>query len=183
MSWGDIINCVGQTAAAANDRAVPQHVSEQAAAFYSARLLYEAYNASKTGEGDAEGRSNASAVLGALDRSLLAASQAEVARHQQKGPAGSTPPGASEEQQLAFPCRRFLFGQCPKKDKCTFRHGCPLCPTTGAASFRCFLGHLEQNGRELVRRQGGGPDPRERPRERPRSPRAGGQGTRGRGRG
>ncbi|CAK0866365.1 unnamed protein product, partial [Prorocentrum cordatum] len=151
VSWGGVLNYGGQVAAAANDKAVPQHVAEQAAAFNSSRVLFEAYSSSKRGEGDEEGRGNASSVLGELDWSRLTRCQTEV---KQAGAAAPAASAAAGQGGLAFPCRRFLFGQCPKQEACQFRHGCPFCRATGPGSHKCLVGHLEQNG--FSRRGGSG---------------------------
>ncbi|CAK0864902.1 unnamed protein product [Prorocentrum cordatum] len=108
VSWGDVLNYVGQVAAAANDSAVPQHVAEQAAAFQSSWALVEAYSSSTRGDDDQEGQGNASIVLGELDWSRLTRCQAEV---KQTGAAA-----AASQDSLVFPCQRFLFGQCPKQE-------------------------------------------------------------------
>ncbi|CAK0831103.1 unnamed protein product, partial [Prorocentrum cordatum] len=118
-------------AVAANDKAAPQHVAEQAAAFYSSRVLFEAYSSSKRGEGDEEGRGNASSVLGELDWSRLTRCQTEVTQAGAAAPAASA---AAGQGGLGFPCRRILFGQRTKQEACQFRHGCPFCRTTGPGS-------------------------------------------------
>ncbi|CAK0909435.1 unnamed protein product, partial [Prorocentrum cordatum] len=172
VSWGDVLNYVGQVAAAVNDKAVPQHVAEQAAAFYSSRVLFEAYSSSKRREGDEEGRGNASSVLGELDWSRLARCQTEV---KQAGAAAPAASAAACQGGLAFPCRRFLFGQCPKQEACQFRHGCPLCRATGPGSRKCLAGHLEQNDFSRRGGSGGKGGPKDWPRGRSRTPPARGR--------
>ena len=177
VSWGDALNWVGQAAAAAADNAVPPGQAERASAVYATRLLREAYTASKRGSSDAEGRENVARVLGEMDWSLLARCQAEVGTEagQQRGAAAAGQASAAlqgeRQQATPFPCRRFLFGNCASP-KCSYRHGCPFCRTTGPGAMRCFLSHLEANGRDLVRRDSaaGGREQQEQRRERSRTP-------------
>ena len=155
MVWGDPINWVGQVATAARDGAAQSPaIAERAAAFYGLRLLRDAYNASKRGESDAQGRENVSAVLGELNWAVISRCQAEAASFG-NGTAGAGA-AASSDQARGQICMRFLLGGCKAGADCRFHHGCPFCPVSGEGTRRCFETHIRQQGFELSQRGKGG---------------------------
>ena len=140
-SPGDALNWVAQVALVANDPSVQdQKLAEKASALYGARLFHEAYQVSKKGEDDTQGRQNVADALGTLDWGLAGRAVKELA----------------DTHDDAFRiCLKGLFDKCTNRE-CKYAHRCPFHSGSREYAFQCFCADVSKQGWQLVKQDGAG---------------------------
>ena len=135
---GDALNWVAQVALVANDASVSdQKLAEKSSAVYGTRLFQEAYQVSKMGEDDAQGRQNVADAFATIDWGLAGRITKELA-------------DTHDDAHRIY--LKGLFGKCSYRD-CTYAHRCPFHATSRDSAFQCFCSDVAAHGWQMVKQE------------------------------